>query len=386
MSSAAAMVVPTPPVIKKLERISPTIYEAAIKCTSRAAWLAGGDRKLLPAHPQALLGIGVHAVLERAKSGGIVGATEDERRGEAERIFDEKMRVLFTAAHPLLHAKFEGSDRLPFYNLYRARAAQMALDAIGVIAPSIKHQTASVPSSGPVVEVGLVSKDGRVSGRVDFLDLANQTVIDYKTGGDTGPISESEMRQLRLYAFLAGENGMIIRRGVIERADRTSAEVAITPDQAAEEGGRALEILDQYNRRAGESFSNGASPSQQACRFCPCIPFCDAFWNTAKVEWLDQCGTHAEGVVESVEGGDLVSINLNVTRGTTPRGAAVITRLSREWLTFAGADLPGRQETIRVTDAAYVADSTAPSILRADRMMTAVWAVPSLAPGSDGGP
>jgi len=349
-----------------------------MQCTSRAAWLAGGDRKLLPSHPRALLGIGLHAVLERARSGGIAGATEDERRVEAERVFDGKMRDLFTAAHPILHAKFEESNRLPFYNLYRARAAQMAVDAVGVIGPWAKQHT-SLASSGPIVEAALVSKDGRVTGRADVLDPANETVVDYKTGVPRGssPITDSEIRQLRLYAFLASENGMNIRHGVIERADRTRAEVAISAEQAAEEGRRALAVLDQYNRHTGESFDSAASPSEEACRFCPCIPFCEAFWNTAEREWREQCGTHAEGVVESIEGGNVVSINLNVMRGTSPRGPAVITRLSREWLTMAGADVPRPQETIRITDAAYVADSTAPAILRADRTMTAVWTVPS---------
>jgi hypothetical protein len=123
------MLVPTQPVIKKIERISPTLYDAAIKCPSRAAWLAGGDRKLVPPHPRALLGIGVHAVLERARSGRIGGGTEGEFRADAERVFDGKMLELFAATHPLLRAKFEAAGRLPFYNLDRARAAQMAVDA-----------------------------------------------------------------------------------------------------------------------------------------------------------------------------------------------------------------------------------------------------------------
>jgi hypothetical protein len=376
------MLVPTPPAIKKIERISPTLYEAAKKCTSRAAWLAGGDRKLLPPHPRALLGIGVHAVLERVRSGRLAGTTEDERRADAERFFDVKMRELFAATHPLLHAKFDGPDRLPFYNLYRARAAQMAADAPSALAPRGTLQSGRVTGSGPAVEAALVSKDGRVSGRADVLDPFNETVVDYKTGAsaDSRHITDGEVRQLRLYAFLASENGMTIRRGVIERADRTRAEVPISPEQAAEEGRRALALLDEYNRHAGTPFGRGAAPSQDACRFCPCIPFCEAFWNRAEIEWSGQCGAHVEGVVESVEGGILVSLNLNVTRGTGARGPAVITRLSREWLAFAGSDVPRPQQTVRVTDAAYIAGSTAPSIFRADRITTAVWTVPSQAP------
>jgi hypothetical protein len=84
-----------------------------------------------------------------------------------------------------------------------------------------------------------------------------------------------------------------------------------------------------------------------------------------------------EGVVASVEGGDLVSINLHVTRGTGPTGPAVVTRLSREWLTFSRAELPRPQQTVRVTDAAYVEQSSAPAVFRADRITTAVGTVTS---------
>ena len=372
------MLVPTPPIIQKIKRISPTLYDAAMKCMARAAWLAGGDRKLLPAHPRALLGISVHAVLERARTGGIAAGSDDARRADAESLFDQKMRELFAASHPLLHAKFDGPDRLPFYNLFRARAAQMAVDA------TVGSQRSGQPvlraaTGGVTVEAALVSKDGRVAGRADVLDAANATVVDYKTGvaANSGAVTDSEARQLRLYAHLANENGIAITRGVIERADRTRAEVHISPQQAAEEGRRARGVLDSYNQHAGEPFHRAASPSPDACRFCPCIPFCEAFWKSGELGWSGQCGTHVEGVVESVEGAALVSINLNVTRGTAVRGAAVVTRLSRDWLTVSGGALPEPQQTVRVTDAAYVEESGAPAVFRADRITTVVWMLPS---------
>ncbi|WP_434425939.1 PD-(D/E)XK nuclease family protein [Nannocystis pusilla] len=203
-------------------------------------------------------------------------------------------------------------------------------------------------------------------------------MIDYKTGvAEPGAVNDSELRQLRVYAYLANENGIAIKRGIIERADRTRAEVPISPQQAAEEGRRALVVLDAYNQHVGKPFESVASPSPEACRFCPCIPFCSAFWMKAEPQWSDQCGTHVEGVVESVEGGPLISIYLNVTRGTGARGAAVVTRLSREWLTFSGSVFPQPQHMVRVTDAAYVEESSAPAVFRADRIATAIWTLPS---------
>jgi hypothetical protein len=261
----------------------------------------------------------------------------------------------------------------------------MAVDAAVAFRQRTGTTTKRGDVAGPAVEHALVSKDGRVAGRPDVLDAESATVTDYKTGvgGESEPLTDSEVRQLRLYAYLAKENGITIKRGVIERADRTRADVAISPEQAAEEGRHAIVVLDGYNQHAGEPFESVASPSPDACRFCPCIPFCEAFWKNADPEWGGQCGTHIEGVVEALEGGALVSINLGITRGTSSKGPAVVTRLSREWLAFSGAELPHPQQTVRVTDAAYVAESSEPAVFRADRITTAVWSVPS--PGSQAG-
>jgi hypothetical protein len=374
------MLVPTPPSITKLERISPTLYEAALKCSARAAWIATGDRKVVPPHPRALLGIGVHAVLERARSGGIAGATEEERRTGAEKEFDDKMREVFSAGHALLQAKFETPERLPFYNLYRARAAQIA----GDFAPAAAHQIAASREegvrtfrSGVAFEPSLRSKDGRIVGRTDVLDAGNEAVVDYKTGNaaGSGVVTDSEARQLRLYAFLAAENGVIVRKGVIERADRSRAEIAITLSEAGEESRRALTVLDDYNRHAGSAFDAAATPSAGNCKFCPCIPFCSAFWVRADESWAPECGTHVEGIVSSAEGDALVSVNVEVDRGTGIRGPGVVTRMSRDWLVFDGSAIPATGQKVRVTDVGYVSETSSPSVFRADRVTTALWRV-----------
>jgi hypothetical protein len=190
---------------------------------------------------------------------------------------------------------------------------------------------------------------------------------------------QSEARQLKLYAFLAAENGITIDAGVIERGDRTKLQLRISRDDAIEEGRRAKDALDSFNSRAGSKFEDVASPSRENCRFCPCIPFCEAFWSKSDPDWSPECGTHIEGVVASVdEGEELLSIHLQVTRGTGRQGDAVVTRLSKDWLVFDASQVPSDGHTIRITDATYVADTTNPAIFRADRIATAVWTVQAL--------
>jgi hypothetical protein len=281
-----------------------------------------------------------------------------------------------------LRVKFDSPDRLPFYYLLEARAAQMAVElACGLT----QQRTPAAERGRPpprrnTAEATLTSADRRVTGRLDFLDQANKRVVDYKFGvsGETEQISESEARQLKLYAFLAAENGIAIDAGVIERGDRTRLQLPISHDDAVEEGRRAEDALDSFNTLAGSKFEDVASPSRENCRFCPCIPFCEAFWSRSDPEWSPECGIHIEGVVASVdEGEELLSIHLQVTRGTGRQGDAVVTRLSKDWLVFDGSQVPPDGHTIRITDATYVADSANPAVFRADRLATAVWTIPA---------
>ena len=59
------------------------------------------------------------------------------------------------------------------------------------------------------------------------------------------------MRQLRLYASIAGENETAIRNGVIERSNGDRDEVDISQTGAETEGKRAREMLGEFNRKAG---------------------------------------------------------------------------------------------------------------------------------------
>lgn len=366
------MRLPTPLTIGYLERITPTIYENALSCVSRASWIASGERSTVPQHPRALLGLGLHAVLEKGRTVGMKGTTPEERRQTARSLFDAEVEELHSSAHPLLKAKFSSPDRIPYYNAIRERAALLAAQVSrprGASAGGVKSE------SVVAIEKTLASRDGRLAGRPDVLDQATQTVVDYKTGTSKSgsEVSEGEARQLRLYGYLAAENNITIRRGVVLRSDRTRAELDITAQDAQAEATQALETLDRFNSFTGHAFSEAASPSPINCRFCPCIPFCPAFWDAAEESWSDSVGTHLEGQVVSIQGEALVSIELEISRGSAPKGGGVVTRLSERWLTADGSSSPEAGDLIRVVDAYLAEEGTDPTILRADRISTSVW-------------
>lgn len=369
------MLVPTPPPIASIERISPTVYEAARRCVARASWAVAGSHARVPPPPRALLGIGAHAIFERARRADLQGGTQEEWKRAADAAFDEKVGILFAEAHPLLRAKFETVEHIPYFHIYRARTALIAatLAAVAGRRSAASRQAASRRRTH--IESLLTSRDGRIAGRPDVVDADAGTVVDYKTARVEDPhrVSDSEGRQLRLYAYLAAENGIEIGRGEIERADRVRAAIDIPQRDAEVEGQRAREALNEYSRHVNRPFAEAASPSADTCRYCPCIPFCPAFWEKSTPDWAVDCGTHLEGTVESLDGDSLLSLQVNVSRGTTGPGSVAITRLSKNWLAVGEAELPCPGDLVRVTDARPTDDTTSLSVLRADREMTAVW-------------
>ena len=369
------MLVPTPPPVASIQRISPTVYEAARRCVARASWSATGSHARVPPPPRALLGSGAHAILERARRAGLPGGTQEEWKRAADAAFDEKVRALFAEAHPLLRAKFETVEHIPYFHIYRARTALIAARLAAVPGHRAEATRQAPKRQRTHIESLLTSRDGRVAGRPDVVDADTGTVVDYKTARVDDPhrVSDSEGRQLRLYAHLAAENGIEIRRGEIERAGRVRAAIDIPQRDAEVEGQRARDALTEYSRHVNRPFADAASPSGATCRYCPCIPFCPAFWEKSTPDWVADCGTHLEGTVESLDGESLLSLQVNVSRGTTGPGSVAITRLSRNWLAVGEAEIPCPGDLVRVTDARPTGDTTSLSVIRADRETTAVW-------------
>ena len=287
------------------------------------------------------------------------------------------MKGLFQRAHPLIWAKFGTQERMPFYNLYRARAARIASQIPRRYSRRARSAKNHGRESSRLAELPLTSRDQEIRGRPDLVDVENATVVDYKMGRspDSTKLTDSEARQLKLYAYLAMENGILIQKGAVERAHRIRAEMSIPRKAAEDEARRAREALKDLNRLSGRPFDEATSPSPKACRHCPCIPFCPAFWGTSNPSWEEECGTHLEGVVESIEGEDLMSLYLHVDRGTVTRGPGVVARISKGWLEVEQTKLPEPGQTVRLTDARKTNMAAQLPEFRADRATTAVWKV-----------
>lgn len=377
------MRVPNPPRVEAIRQLSPSLYEALLRCRARAAWVAHGDRSQVPSIPKALLGTCLHSVVEEANRGGLSGLPSEAAMTRAREVFDTSARTQHERSHPLLRAKFSAPEKLPYYNLYRERAALEAVACSARMSAGLERRPSAEASAASLAERRLESRDQLIVGRIDFIDESAGEIVDYKTGA--GPqdksldISEAESRQLRLYIHLAAENGVRISRGVIARADGRRAAIAVSEHEAAAEGQQARQHLAEYNARAGEQFDVAAQPSAQNCQFCPCIPFCEAFWRASAAEWAGDCGTHVEGRVTNVEtstvqGMRLVTLRIDGQRGTLPPGEAFVEQVPEAWMTADGSDRPSQGDLVRVILGRSATDST-PHVVRVDRVSTSIWTV-----------
>lgn len=379
------MLVPNPPNVRTLQQISPSIYEALLRCKARGAWSAFGDGNSLPQHPKALLGTCFHSVVEEAHKGRLTGLDEQRILATARDLFDARAGSLYERAHPLLRIKFNSPERLPYYNLYRERACLEASSIAQRVDEARSLNSEITRSPRFYAEKRLVSSDGLLVGRPDLIEADAGEIVDYKIGEtwdeSSDAISEPEGRQLRLYVHLALDNGIGASRVVIARANGSRPSIDVSKDDADIEGRKARELLSEFNMNVGAEFQDLAEPSVENCTFCPCIPLCERFWMSASPGWAERCGIHFEGRVRSVEestvqGIRLMTLGVEVQRGTLVAGQAFLEQVPEMWITADGAPVPREGEVLRVVNG-RVAGDTSPRVIRADRTSTSVWTIGS---------
>jgi RecB family exonuclease len=272
--------------------------------------------------PKAWLGTAFHAVLEGAASGGDAVAYEAAWLDAINKQHDRARQ------HPL-DKRFGPPERWPGYHLIRAMALLRAQE-VGSHPSSTGRVGAS--EGGEVArEQWLSGAGGRLVGRPDL--ARGNAVIDYKTGdiqeqGDSSVAKASYIRQLQIYAFLVNERtGRWPARGVLLPMEGPPLEIKLEPAACERAAAEAVSLLDQYNRNieAEVSPTSLASPSSDACRWCPYQVLCPAFWTAAAESWSDQIGAAAIGgpapaAPRPIHGGAALALSLTADEGTGPRG------------------------------------------------------------------
>jgi CRISPR/Cas system-associated exonuclease Cas4 (RecB family) len=376
------MTFPHPPKPAKLTRLSPSTYEAARRCNARAAWLAFGDRDSLPGSPAAILGLCFHKVAAAAQAGRL--QTGDGVEEAARCLFDEAAEETFAKSHESFRAKFGVKERLPGYYLRREESVALArtLSPDEPLPPGRSRPSQMSPTKG--IEHNLQSKDGLLFGRPDLIDAAAGEVVDYKTRrvslDSPNEVTDQEMRQLRLYALLATDNGVRIQRGAIVLADGRRLTVELNVEDIQREARSAAAVLESYNTAVdgNTTFEEMATPSAENCRYCPCMVICEAFWKRAEPSWQEHVGTQVQGKLisiskASVQGVNLITLHLECIGGTIEKGKVALEQVPEEWLLGEVKAHPSHGVLVRIINAHATVSMPEHTVLRADRAATETW-------------
>jgi hypothetical protein len=377
------MTFPRPPKPTKLTRLSPSTYEAARRCNARAAWLAFGDRAALPGSPAAILGLCFHKVAAAAQAGRL--QTGDGVESAARSLFDTAAEEIFAKSHEAFKVKFGVKERLPCYYLRREESVALAR-TLSSDEPSPSNRSGSSQLSHTKgIEQNFQSKDGLLYGRPDLIDAAAGEVVDYKTRRESldGPeeVTDQELRQLRLYAHLAADNGFRIQRGAIVLADGRRLTVELNVEEIRREACSAATVLESYNAAVDgrTTFEAIASPSAENCRYCPCMVLCEAFWKRAEPAWQEHIGTQVQGKLISistaiVQGVNLITLQLECAGGTIAKSVEVILeQVPEEWLLGGLKSPPSQGDIVRIINARAAVSTPERTVLRADRAATETW-------------
>jgi len=238
------------------------------------------------------LGIAYHEVLETIAR---VSCEPELLDSTVDNLWNHAVAKQFQRAvsHPL-NRRFGSPETWPGYHVARASVHLRAHEIAGSgTCKSNRHSAASGVSS--VREKTFAVSDGRLVGRPDV--VRGSEILDYKTGDifeDGENASEPELkssyvRQLRLYAFIAGSALSIpIRRGTLVPLTGQPVEVELDESSCRDEAQAALARLDLYNERVsvGVSPEDLAAPSPDACSFCPFQVICPALWKTVNDTWF----------------------------------------------------------------------------------------------------
>lgn len=351
---------PKPPIeLTSISTVSPSLAEVLRLCPLRAGLSrANSAGQFVLGQPKAWLGTAYHSVLEEAARGTATISHEAAWVAAINRQHDRARQ------HPL-DRRFGSPERWPGYHLVRAMAIMRAQEIEAASRNACRPGGAE--GGDAAREQWLSGANGRLVGRPDL--VRGDAVIDYKTGevheqGDTSVAKASYVRQLQIYGFLVKEStGRWPARGVLLPMEGPPLEVELEPLACERAAAEAVSLLDQYNRHieAGVAPISLASPSPDACRWCPYQVLCPAFWAAASESWSDKLraaavGGSASAAPRPIHGGAALVLFLRSDEGTGPRGEVGLAPLNPDVHTALAQMLANAR--VRATGLARRADGT----------------------------
>jgi hypothetical protein len=337
-----------------IEVTSPTLAETMRVCLLRAGLSqVPAARVLVLGSPKAWLGTAYHEVLAAVPR----LAHGEDLDSAVKRLWEEAIVRLErrSLVHPL-DRRYGPALSWPGYYVtletVKIRAQELLHRGEGV------HEPAGAEPAPERREYRFVGCGGKLVGRPDV--IARAEILDYKTGevlqGTEGnqDVRPAYARQLRLYAVLVHETlGWWPRRGVLLPMHGAAVEVELDPAACEAEAASAVALLHQYNAAVSHAVSPAAlaTPSLEACRWCPFKLACPAFWDAVSPAWAGKLDSEAvqgraAGAPRPIMNGLAVALDVQVERATVGGNAVTLAPMDPD--VQAGLDAVVRGTRVQV--------------------------------------
>lgn len=262
--------------VRPIERISPSTAYSFYLCQLKEILRFNNMPPLLPSFPSARLGTAIHSVLEEAAKGRINDKPS----------FEEQWRIKVSLVEGIMGRIPAERHLIPLEESARTFEVKK-IQAWNLIKKSyISHDPFNKPSSLNV-EKGLESSSSKVGGRTDLIVTRNEgaEIVDFKTGNlldESGKPKVEYQMQMKLYAALYYDNySEWPRKLTLVGLNQERHEIGFSPNECRKLLSDLEHKLDDVNKKiqSDEPLSNFASPSPEACRYCPYRPTCLSYWS-----------------------------------------------------------------------------------------------------------
>jgi PD-(D/E)XK nuclease superfamily len=295
----------------------------------------------VPSSPAARLGTVCHRVLELAGVGALPPAGDPHWREAFEAAWTEAIaeQEKERQRNPL-EAHWPPPARWPYYAARKVATRRLCKRISESTSPPGERDGALLNAPEKLQEQRQQAFDGKLRGRADVTRRSPQSAIeDYKTGSvlddESAEIKPQYRTQMLLYAVLEHETtGVWPKHATLIPLRGEPIVIDVDPAEANAAAEAALVALEEYNRRVDNDAPaiDLATPTPNACRFCPYAIECPAFWSSADESWLEMGIVAVAGPIHAREESRLSTFNVRIARekGSVRPGDYLLYQLDAE--------------------------------------------------------
>lgn len=330
------MLVPRCP-LKEVNWLSPTSYSLMRECFLKGSWTATSAERLLPRHPDAIMGSLIHKMYELVSRGAIKSEEDFEGAWQNERHIEEEK---------LLRSKLE-SHLVPIDNHVRNLGEEKYLCWLNVKQMIDKRSTFNTGKSlesrywRTSVEESIEADEYHVRGRADIVKWGSSGVeiVDIKSGvifqdvGNERKLKRGIQDQLKIYAGLFFiKHGVWPSRLAVSSSSGELFDVAFSINECIDLLKKAdcmrhsvnsvIKSLKLHELEKGWLL---ARPEPATCRYCPYRPACGPYWNKRTQFPSLAWPVDVKGKIESISTTATGRVAVALIRETSDPSTVVIT-------------------------------------------------------------